>query len=131
LTKIATIVQLIYKRSSSGDIVARTQSLKVLHRKIRELQLKAEELERAEKSGIKQLRALLKKYGLGLADVKIALSESVRSERVKKLKGRKVKPKYRNPDKRSETWTGRGRMPLWMAALVKKGKKPEDFLIED
>jgi DNA-binding protein H-NS len=48
-------------------------------------------------------------------------------------KGRKlgkVAPKYRNPANRSETWTGRGKQPRWMAALVKKGKKPEDFLIK-
>jgi DNA-binding protein H-NS len=109
--------------------MARTQSLEVLNRKIRELQAKAEQLQ-AEKPGIKQLRALLKKYRLGPADVKIALNGSVRPGRGSKLKGQKVHPKYRNPDKRSETWTGRGRMPLWMAALVKKGKKPDDFLIK-
>lgn len=50
-----------------------------------------------------------------------------------KAKGRKlgkVPPKYRNPAKPSETWTGRGRQPRWMAAEVAKGKKPEDFLIK-
>lgn len=50
-----------------------------------------------------------------------------------KTKGRKlgkVPPKYRNPAKPSETWTGRGRQPRWMAAEVAKGKKPEDFLIK-
>ncbi|MCD9046824.1 H-NS histone family protein [Luteimonas sp. MHLX1A] len=41
----------------------------------------------------------------------------------------KVPPKYRNPDNTKETWTGRGRQPRWMAALVAEGKKPEDFLI--
>jgi DNA-binding protein H-NS len=107
-----------------------TQSLEVLNRKIRELQAKAEQLEQAEKPGIKQLRALLKKYRLGAADVKIALNGSDRTGRGSKLKGQKVKPKYRNPGKRSETWTGRGRMPLWMAALVKKGKTADDFLIK-
>lgn len=48
-------------------------------------------------------------------------------------KGRKlgkVPPKYRNPGNSKETWTGRGKQPLWMAALVKKGKKPDDFLIK-
>ncbi|MGY1408670.1 MULTISPECIES: H-NS histone family protein [unclassified Luteimonas] len=48
-------------------------------------------------------------------------------------KGRKlgkVAPKYRNPASPEETWTGRGKHPRWMAALVKKGKKPEDFLIK-
>jgi DNA-binding protein H-NS len=110
--------------------MARMQSLKAIHQEIRQLQAKAEKLERAEKPGIKQLRALLKKYSLGLSDVKIALNGTARTGRGSKLKGRTVKPKYRNPDKRSETWTGRGRMPLWMAALVKKGKKPDDFLIK-
>ena len=42
----------------------------------------------------------------------------------------KVAPKYRNPANADETWTGRGKQPRWMAALVKKGKKPEDFLIK-
>ncbi len=48
-------------------------------------------------------------------------------------KGRKlgkVAPKYRNPANPKETWSGRGKQPLWMAAQVKKGKKPEDFLIK-
>ena len=45
-------------------------------------------------------------------------------------KGKKVTPKYRNPQNRSETWAGRGAMPRWMAAEIKAGKKPEDFLIQ-
>jgi len=42
----------------------------------------------------------------------------------------KVPPKYRNPANRKETWTGRGKQPRWLAAMVEKGKKPEDFLIK-
>ena len=48
-------------------------------------------------------------------------------------KGRKlgkVAPKYRNPAKPSETWTGRGKQPRWMAAETAKGRKVEDFLIK-
>lgn len=41
----------------------------------------------------------------------------------------KVAPKYRNPVNAKETWSGRGLKPRWMAELVKKGKKVEDFLI--
>jgi hypothetical protein len=38
--------------------------------------------------------------------------------------------KYRNPENRSETWSGRGLPPRWMAAaLIKTGKRKEDFLI--
>ena len=107
--------------------MARTTSLVALQRKIRLLQARAEKLAHAEKPGIIQLRAVLRKYRLGSADIKAALNGGL--GRPSKLRGRKVKPKYRNPDKKSEVWTGRGRMPLWMAALVKKGKKRDDFLI--
>jgi len=42
----------------------------------------------------------------------------------------KVAPKYRNPANPKETWTGRGKQPLWLAAATAKGKKVEDFLIK-
>jgi len=42
----------------------------------------------------------------------------------------KVAPKYRNPGNPKETWTGRGKHPRWMAELLTKGKKVEDFLIK-
>ncbi|MEZ0469204.1 H-NS family nucleoid-associated regulatory protein [Luteimonas salinilitoris] len=48
----------------------------------------------------------------------------------KRRKLGKVAPKYRNPANRTETWTGRGKQPRWLAAQVKKGKKVEDFLIK-
>jgi DNA-binding protein H-NS len=109
--------------------MARPLSLKVIQRKIQQLQAEAEKLEHAEKPGIKQLRAVLRKFKLGLPDVRIALDGHGNRGR-SKLKGRKVKPKYRNPDNRAETWTGRGRMPIWMATMVKKGRKANDFLIK-
>ena len=31
-----------------------------------------------------------------------------------------VAPKYRNPSDPSETWSGRGRQPLWFAEAIKK-----------
>jgi DNA-binding protein H-NS len=108
--------------------MARVLSLKVIRRRIQRLQEEAERITNAEKPGIKELRGILRKFKLGLRDVKVALNGH--NGRVSKVKDRKVKPKYRNPDKRSETWTGRGRMLVWMAGLVKKGKKPRDFLIE-
>jgi len=55
--------------------------------------------------------------------------KAVGRPRGSKMKGRKVAPKYRNPKNRSETWAGRGAMPRWMAAEIKKGKKREDFAI--
>jgi DNA-binding protein H-NS len=41
----------------------------------------------------------------------------------------KVAPKYRNPENPSETWTGRGLRPRWLAAALKTGKKLADFQI--
>ncbi|ASR42547.1 DNA-binding protein [Xanthomonas citri pv. mangiferaeindicae] len=56
-----------------------------------------------------------------------------RAGRTGPAKGRKlgkVPPKYRNPANKAETWTGRGKQPLWLAAQIKKGKKLEEFLIK-
>jgi DNA-binding protein H-NS len=43
-------------------------------------------------------------------------------------KGLKVAPKYRGPD--GETWAGRGATPKWLTALMKQGRKRDEFLIE-
>jgi DNA-binding protein H-NS len=45
-------------------------------------------------------------------------------------KGRKVAAKYANPNNPSETWTGRGRKPRWLAAKIKAGEKQEKFLLK-
>jgi DNA-binding protein H-NS len=44
------------------------------------------------------------------------------------LKGVKVAPKYRNPQT-GETWAGRGATPRWLRALLRRGRKLEDFAI--
>jgi DNA-binding protein H-NS len=41
----------------------------------------------------------------------------------------KVHPKYRNPDRPSETWSGRGKQPRWVGAQLRSGKKVDDLLI--
>lgn len=40
-----------------------------------------------------------------------------------------VLPKYRNPKKPSETWSGRGRQPHWVQRQLGAGKQLEDLLI--
>ncbi len=44
-------------------------------------------------------------------------------------KGSKVAVKYRNKDNPTETWTGLGRQPKWLAAKLAKGAKLTDFAI--
>jgi DNA-binding protein H-NS len=41
----------------------------------------------------------------------------------------KVHPKYRNPERPTETWSGRGKQPRWVAAHLGSGKKFDDLLI--
>ena len=40
-----------------------------------------------------------------------------------------VVPKFRNPDRPSETWAGRGKTPRWLTAKLKSGKRIDDFRI--
>ena len=42
-------------------------------------------------------------------------------------KGKKVPAKYRGPN--GEAWSGRGKQPRWLAALVAEGRSPAEFLI--
>jgi DNA-binding protein H-NS len=41
----------------------------------------------------------------------------------------KVYPKYRNPERHSETWSGRGKQPRWVGAHLRSGRKVDDLLI--
>jgi DNA-binding protein H-NS len=82
-----------------------------------------------------KLRQLAEAEGYTIAELfggRATKSTATATRKVAK-KGRKlgkVAPKYRNPANPKETWTGRGKQPRWMAALTKKGKKVEDFLIK-
>jgi DNA-binding protein H-NS len=42
----------------------------------------------------------------------------------------RVFPKYKNPERPSETWAGRGKQPRWLSAQLKSGKKLDDFRIQ-
>lgn len=83
-----------------------------------------------------KLRAAAEAEGYTIAELfdgkaaKTAPARKTRKAAKKRRKLGKVAPKYRNPANKAETWTGRGRPPRWMAPLLKKGKKKEDFLIK-
>ncbi len=80
----------------------------------------------AEKAEVKEkLAALAEKSGFSVDE----LFGKPRRNGASGTKG-KVAPKYRNPQNPAETWTGRGRMPLWIKTLTDKGAKREKFLIK-
>lgn len=68
--------------------------------------------------------------GSGGAQRSAASAPGARTSATKGRKLGKVAPKYRNPANKAETWTGRGKQPLWLAGQIKKGRKIEEFLIE-
>lgn len=88
----------------------------------------------------KTFRDLAKSEGLDVTDI---IDETgtgaTRKRRGKKATGKKagrkktrgkVAPKYRNPNNPRETWTGRGRKPLWVVAALDSGKKLQDLAIK-
>jgi DNA-binding protein H-NS len=79
------------------------------------------EKQNAERVALRQkLADMAKQHGLTLDEV---------LGKARKGKG-SVAPKYRDPKNPENTWTGRGRMPLWMVAATKGNKaKKDDFLI--
>ncbi len=43
----------------------------------------------------------------------------------------RVKPKYRNPEDPSQTWSGRGKRARWLEEKLAAGAKLEDFAVKD
>jgi DNA-binding protein H-NS len=79
------------------------------------------EKQNAERDELRQrVLAMVKEHGFEISDL---------FGRGRKGKGT-VAVKYRDPQNPQNTWTGRGRMPRWLAAATKGGKaKREDFLV--
>jgi DNA-binding protein H-NS len=87
----------------------------------------------AKSSGRKRLTR--RSSGAKSAGGKSSRSKSLRSKssRAKSMRVRRpypvVVPKYRNPERPSETWAGRGKTPRWLAAQLKSGRRIDDFRI--
>jgi DNA-binding protein H-NS len=76
--------------------------------------------EREMKSAAAAAEALLRERGFSLAQI---LEMGVTKPRAK------VAPKYANPADPSQTWTGRGRKPLWVVDALASGKSLDDLAI--
>ncbi len=68
----------------------------------------------------KELAALTKKYGAATIKRLAANTKGKGRGRPVGKKRAKVAPVYRNPDNHDQTWTGRGRAPLWIAEAEAK-----------
>jgi DNA-binding protein H-NS len=85
------------------------------------------ETQRQERAdAIAKVKALMAEYGLTAADIVGKTNSTPRPAPA--TSGRKVAPKYRNPDT-GETWTGRGLQPNWLKSALSSGKKLSDFAL--
>lgn len=67
----------------------------------------------------RDIEAKAREYGFSLAEL---------MEKTGK-KGGTVAPKYRNPSNPDQTWTGRGRQPIWYREAIEAGTDPDELKI--
>lgn len=100
--------------------------------------IKAEITKRAsnnKEKALKELKAVAAKHGISLESLlggKTAKT-AAKAPRAKKSAAKaraKVAAKYANPADASQTWTGRGRKPLWVADALSAGQSLDSLLIK-
>ncbi len=105
------------------DLISKREEL---NRQQQALEQEIANARQAQRQGaIDQVRKIMSENGLTLAD--LGQSKAPR-EKLGKLAGRKVAPKYRDPST-GKTWSGRGIKPSWMMEAIAAGKTADDFLI--
>ena len=104
----------------------RRSTAAAIHAQIRMLEKQAKKLEMSATKGLRAAAKLIAKHRLSMSDLKEAFSLS-RGKNKRKAAISKVAVKY--TDGNGNTWTGRGRTPLWLVAAEKAGKKREAFLV--
>jgi DNA-binding protein H-NS len=101
------------------------------------LRKEREALEKREKAlqtrthtrAIEKILAIAKDAGLSAADISAAMGGGKKKSAKTKVAGAvkktgprgKVAPKYKNPAEATQTWTGRGKSPVWVQALKNAG----------
>jgi len=96
-------------------------SYKELVAQAEKLMRQAEVARKAEiGAAVAEIKAKMAEYGITVADL---------GGKAKASKSHKpVAAKYRNPAN-GDTWSGRGRVPNWLAALEAAGRKRAEFLV--
>jgi len=116
------------------------KSLIELQSQIASLQKQAAEIRLKETDRtIQEILGLMKAFGITHADLRRADGAMRRPRKSKsrstgnlphstKKKGKPVPAKYIGPD--GETWSGRGRTPVWLRNLVKIGHTKEEYEVK-
>lgn len=77
-----------------------------------------------------ELIALADSYGYAISAIfDVSHAPPVVAKRTRTQRKGKVLPKYRDPENKRNTWSGRGLMPRWLADKVRRGAHVADYLI--
>ena len=79
-------------------------------------------VERRKQSELLEVRAKLDDL---IDNSPFTLEEVLEAKKPRKT----IAPKYRNPNDESQTWTGRGRKPVWVVSHLEEGGTLEDIAI--
>ena len=118
------------EKASADDVIPLLESLaigdldKVIAAAERQREAKRESV---KKELMEEFRARAEALGLLLSDLAAAGSPKAGRPPGNGPPAQSPAVKYRNPET-GETWSGRGRMPKWMALAVEHGRSREDFL---
>lgn len=107
MARISTETQLAKIQKQMAELQKRQQAL----------------LSKTNTKVLAQIVALAQKAGITADEIANALkatktkSAPTKKRRKSSAAGTKVAPKYRNPTNPEQTWTGRGKAPLWVQEL--------------
>jgi len=110
MARITVEAQLAKLRKAKADLEKKEQAL----------------LNRTQGKVIAKIIQLATDNGISAAQIEEALKSGKPAKPRKSAKSAsgvrgKVAPKYRNPTNAEQTWTGRGKAPLWVQALKNAG----------
>jgi DNA-binding protein H-NS len=98
-----------------------------IQKQIALLQKQAEEIKSQEfNNAVQDIKAKMAAFGITVADLNSGKTRAVKLGITSKS-ANPAPVKYRGPN--GETWTGRGLMPKWLAALVASGQAREAFAV--
>lgn len=82
----------------------------------------SDEIQRRESkaSAVEEVLAQMKERGLSLGDLDLLKTKKT---------GKKADIKYADPANPQNTWSGRGKKPVWLSQAIASGKSLEDYKV--
>lgn len=109
------------------------KSAKQIAAAIAKLQAQAEAIERKQGSVIKGIIKQMQASGITIAELRDAMGKGASKKpgkRLAKVKaGVRKKAAIKFSDGQGNTWSGRGRTPVWLMAAEKAGKSRDQFAV--